>query len=75
MVVAGQGLDLVVIVVDGLAAGLDVQPVGERQVQRVHPAADPMAGFEDDHLPTSGTQRQCCRQPGEPGPHHGHPPL
>jgi hypothetical protein len=44
-------LDLDVVIVNGLAAGLDVQPVGEWVVQGVHPAADAIAGFEQDHLP------------------------
>ena len=73
-VVPGQGLDLVVIVVDGLPTGLDVEPVGERQMEGVYSAPDPVAGLEDDHIPTAGAEGQCGGESREPCTHYGNPP-
>ena len=72
-VVAGQRLDLVMVVVDGLTTGLDVQPIGERRIQGVHPAADAITGFEHDHLPASGTKSERGGQPGKPSAYHDDP--
>jgi len=72
---AGQRLDLVVVVVDGLTTSLDVQPVSERKMQRVDPAAHAISGFEHDHIPASGAKRQRCGQPGKPGTHHDYSSL
>jgi hypothetical protein len=43
-----------------------------RQVDRVQPATDPVAGLQHDTLNSAVRQRVRYRQPGDPGAHHQH---
>jgi hypothetical protein len=73
--VAGQCPDLDVVVVNGLTTGLDVQPIGEWQMQSVHSPTHSIAGLENDHLPTSGTKHQRSGQPRKPSTHYDDAPF
>ena len=72
-------LDGGVGVVDRLAADFRAQAVLEwhavfAAVERVHPAADPAAGLEDEHLPARVAQIDGCGEAGQTRPDDDDPP-
>ena len=64
----------VVRVVDGRRPGLDVEAVGERLAEGLHPAARPAPGLEHGDLVAGLGELVGRGEAGQPGAHDEHPP-